>query len=793
IITLTVFTIREDKNGNLIIGLGPYDVGHVSEGILIFNKETHKFSKYDFAVQTSTDNIHGSVRSRNNQLYFVGDSGLIKLDEELKQAEFFRPEASNNDQDFHAFAISEDASGLLWIGSINNGLFSFNPLTNSFKQFLPQEKTGQIYNIYVAEDQILWLATNNGLLYYNPKNNYFFNYQPDKNNPFSINSNLVNTVIKDMAGSFWIGSYDGGINRLDQTGSVFRSYINDPTDDSSFGARGSWATQFTEDREGSIWIVTGQKFLNKFDRSKNTFSRVSLGNATFRTCFNDINNNLWVSTYDGDLFKYDFREKMFKKILTLPSDWGNTVTSILTDSFGNMWLGSFDRYYLYNSKTGKLTIYDYGSEKASGPSSDVNKIVEDQNHNIWICTNDGLFRRNLKNSEIKRIGLSDDPGKSFLNQDINSIYIGEDGIIWVGTWRGGLNSYNPVTENIKTYTRKNGLPSNSIQGILGDEKNGAIWVSTFQGISRFDIKTETFQNFDIKDGIQSNLFADGAALKTRNGDFLFGGSGGFTMFRPEGINESKVPPSVFLTELKLSDKTILPGAKSPLKKSIYDAKKINLEHDQNDITIEYMGIHFVKSFGTHYAYILENYEESWHKVGDSRKAIYPNLPPGDYTFKVKAANYNNVWNEHSANLRIKINPPLWATWWAYSIYVIFAFGFLYSVRKFELKRQWKNAEIKESKLRAEAAELQAKAAEAQSKVIQAENERKSKELEEARKLQLSMLPKELPKLPHLDIAVYMQTATEVGGDYYDFHVGLDGTLTVVIGDATGHGMQAGTM
>ncbi|MEE9450070.1 MAG: hypothetical protein V3V72_08450, partial [Ignavibacteriaceae bacterium] len=78
-------------------------------------------------------------------------------------------------------------------------------------------------------------------------------------------------------------------------------------------------------------------------------------------------------------------------------------------------------------------------------------------------------------------------------------------------------------------------------------------------------------------------------------------------------------------------------------------------------------------------------------------------------------------------------------------------------------------------------------------IAEAENERKSKELEEARQLQLSMLPKELPQLPHLDIAVYMQTATEVGGDYYDFHVGINGTLTVVIGDATGHGLKAGTM
>jgi len=89
--------------------------------------------------------------------------------------------------------------------------------------------------------------------------------------------------------------------------------------------------------------------------------------------------------------------------------------------------------------------------------------------------------------------------------------------------------------------------------------------------------------------------------------------------------------------------------------------------------------------------------------------------------------------------------------------------------------------------------LYSKQAEAQNKIIQAENERKTKELDEARQLQLSMLPKELPNLPNLDIAVYMQTATEVGGDYYDFQVGLDGTLTTIIGDATGHGMKAGTV
>jgi serine phosphatase RsbU (regulator of sigma subunit) len=110
-----------------------------------------------------------------------------------------------------------------------------------------------------------------------------------------------------------------------------------------------------------------------------------------------------------------------------------------------------------------------------------------------------------------------------------------------------------------------------------------------------------------------------------------------------------------------------------------------------------------------------------------------------------------------------------------------------------LETEREKAAKNEAVLQAKAAELQAKASEAERQALEAENARKTAELEEARQLQLSMLPKTLPDLPHLDIAVYMQTATEVGGDYYDFHVSMDGTLTAVIGDATGHGLNAGTI
>ena len=191
-------------------------------------------------------------------------------------------------------------------------------------------------------------------------------------------------------------------------------------------------------------------------------------------------------------------------------------------------------------------------------------------------------------------------------------------------------------------------------------------------------------------------------------------------------------------------------------------------------------------------YQMKGIDLEWQN-GYRRFATYTNLDAGHYTFMVKGSNGDGVWSKQIKSLEIVITPPWWATWWAYAIYLLMGIGFFYSIRRFELNRKMKDSKLKESELKAEAAELQAKAAEAQNRAIQVENERKTKELDEARELQLSMLPQDLPQLPQLDIAVYMKTATEVGGDYYDFNVGMDGTLTVVIGDATGHGMKAGTM
>ena len=193
---------------------------------------------------------------------------------------------------------------------------------------------------------------------------------------------------------------------------------------------------------------------------------------------------------------------------------------------------------------------------------------------------------------------------------------------------------------------------------------------------------------------------------------------------------------------------------------------------------------------------LEGFDETWSSWAKENKKEFTNLSPGTYKFKVIAKNVFEIESKE-ASYSFEILAPWYRTWFAYLIYVLLLAGIIFIIDRLQRRRLMRKAKermkIQEAEHRAESAELQAQTAEAQALVIQKENERKTKELEEARELQLSMLPKELPQLPHFDIAVYMQTATEVGGDYYDFHVGIDGILTAVVGDATGHGMRAGTM
>jgi serine phosphatase RsbU (regulator of sigma subunit) len=250
-----------------------------------------------------------------------------------------------------------------------------------------------------------------------------------------------------------------------------------------------------------------------------------------------------------------------------------------------------------------------------------------------------------------------------------------------------------------------------------------------------------------------------------------------------------------ITELRVSNRPIQvgqtgKGASPILEESVAGADRITLSYRDRVFSFHYSALNYYISEKNQYAYKMDGFDEDWINVGNRRMAMFTGLPPGEYTFRVKGSNNDGVWNETGASIKVIIKPPWWKTTWAYGIYGLVVLLLGISVNQVQRRRLIRK---ERDQARIREADLRARAAEAQAQAIEAENQRKTHELEEARRLQLSMLPRQVPRHAGKEIGVYMQTATEVGGDYYDFLTPSEGKLMVACGDATGHGLNAGTM
>jgi len=790
--TFGVMGINETDGGDIIFGVFDFFFRDFDNGLYLIRNGSRNIEVINPDGEMKTNAIANIIRKDKTSFYLIGFNGFREYNF-LENSVINYPLIGEK----VVTAICHDANNLIWLGILNEGIYLYDITNNTLDKItIPNHLSTDndflvIQDIAINKNKDLLITTNRGLAQLNRKthNISFVNF--DIYNPSALHSNNLNDILVDRSGIIWISSKDAGLSKYNLAQNNFQSYTNNPNDETSIPP--GWVNTIFEVSPNELWVKAQSDVISVFNKKNGSFGDLKYFKPNNIEAIIREDNILWVGG-GQTLYKVDLKREKFE-VVKLPFSLTQTaIHSLFIDSKNNFWIGTHFGLYSYdriNNQGAKIDFETLGIGNLA--SNAVFNIVEDKSSDIWFGTDNGLFKYSYDNMHYTRIGNSADSTKLLNSQDVNSLYIDSSGIIWAGTWLGGLNRIDPKTEIIKSYTLANGFNSHSVQSILGDEKNGDLWLSSFDGISRFDIENETFQNFDIKDGIQGFQFAHKAAFKTSEGEFLFGGQNGLTIFKPENLTKDILPPEVLITDFKIFNETVNPGESSVLNSPIYKTDEISLNHDENDISFEFLAIHYANPEENKYAYKLQNYEEEWRYVGNQRYATYPNLPSGKYVFRVKAANGNNVWNEEGKSLTVTIYPPPWSSWWAYSAYIIIFSGLLYSVRKFELRRQKKNAEIKESQLRAESAEMQAKAAEAQAQVMQVENDRKSKELEEARQLQLSMLPRELPQLPNIDIAVYMKTATEVGGDYYDFHIGLDGTLTVVLGDATGHGMKAGTM
>lgn len=660
-----------DRGDNLWVG--------TEQGFDVLDRRSGGFTRYSYSPFTpdsltgkSVTAIHQDSRGR----YWIGTSsgGLNRFDPQSKTFTPYQnnPEDVNSISNDHVTVILDAGDSTLWVGTWY-GLNRFDPDRGQFKRYIrsendPQSLAGNRVNaLQIDSTGNLWIGTSNGLDRLSKAGGRFIHYLNDPSYNKSLSNNYLLSIHEDRGGVLWFGTYGGGVNKYDRLRDNFAYYRHNPENPNSLS--GNFVFPIHVDSEGYAWIGTFGTGLNRLTWSTGQVIRYqhsearpsSITSNILYSIHEDQDGMLWIGTANG-LDRFDRRTSRFVHYQRDPEDpaslSANTVFEVFVDSSNNLWVGTIAGLDLLERETGTFKHYTPkvgDPESLSGSSVEV--IYEDRDGYLWVGTSEnGLNRFDPETEKFTQFHYDSTDKSSLSNESILSIYQDTNGRLWIGTSGGGLNLFNPQTESFSYFLEKDGLPNGVVYGILEDAL-GYLWLSTNFGISRFDPETRTFHNFDADDGLQSNEFNLGAFAKGRDGELYFGGVNGLTIFHPLSIFENPYLPQVTLTALTQDNQPVTAAL------SIETTKQVVLKWPQNSLEFEFAALSYNQPGKNQYAYFLEGFDPNWHYIGTKRDGRYTNLPGGDYTLFLKAANSNGVWNETPVRIEVKVVPPFWQTVW----------------------------------------------------------------------------------------------------------------------------------
>jgi len=353
----------------------------------------------------------------------------------------------------------------------------------------------------------------------------------------------------------------------------------------------------------------------------------------------------------------------------------------MEDSRHRIWVcGANGTFARVDPATGNLSKFVIDTRQYTGSSALVqtNAFYEDGEGIFWLATEHGFARLKFdegatspqvkwyKNIPGNSSSLSYNYVSWFMDDPVNADFL------WICTKGGGLNRLQKSTGTFIHYTTKQGLSNDIVYGVLAD-KAGNIWGSTNKGLfcmlAGSNEHQPVFRIFNTSDGLQAEEFNTNALAKLSNGDLVFGGINGINIFNPQKILAPGFNPNVYITGIQIGNKVITPGdGTNVLKQPIENAPSITLNYLQDVLTLEFSALDFTAPDQNKYRYQLIGIDKDWIESGTRRTATYLHLPSGNYVFKVQGSNSQGVWSDHLAELKIKILPPWWLTWWAYIIY-----------------------------------------------------------------------------------------------------------------------------
>jgi len=678
--SLNYFAVAEDKNGTVWVGgdRGLYQVNQQKTVLQSVPLPSPGNGKKYWEVRAI-------LEDRAGYIWIGTTNGLVRLQNTGSgwQPVFFSHQPADEyslSSDFIS-SLAEDRYGRIWISTHNNGLNVYESSTGRFRRMLHKQGAASIINnnirkILFDRQGRLWVGTQEGVSLLDENGNVTQSFQQDDKDAESLSHNSIHSLFQDDAGSVWIGTYFGGVNYTYAVNTDFA--VLRKKDQPGF-LNNNVISSITEDDKKNLWIGTEGGGLNYYDRATGLFTNYrhistdtsSLGSNLVKFVYRDWQGHIWCGTHGGGLNFFDPVRKLFRHYLYNENDptfINAEVQSIYEDSKGRLWVGSTLGIRLYNKTVQGLEPVTLPFTQKPPFNGTAKYFLEDDKKRLWIASLGGLYL--FEKEQARKIS----------DNLVNCIVQDKNSQIWFGLQKEGLASFEEQSQRLIFYNQPGRIYNRNILGILEDNQQN-LWLSSDNGLLKFNPRQDHLQTFTTSDGLAGNAFNYNSFFKDGFGEFYFGGFNGITHFFPDKISFNPKPGKMMITGLRLFD-TALPYHTSVTMAATdsQDSDGLKLKHDENGITIEFALLNYIKSNKNQYAYKLDGFDKEWIYSG-TPSASYANLPSGSFTFYVKGANNDGVWGE-PVKLGIRILPPFWYTWWAFCLYALLIAGIVFLVVRY---------------------------------------------------------------------------------------------------------------
>jgi len=677
-------------------------IGSMNQGIFRYIPSQNKLEHVEIENIDLGQNATWSLLEDKSGSIWAGTRlGLLKFNKSIQKFQAV-PELFNasDNPEFEILSMLEDKKGDLWLGTWGKGLLWFNKQNGILGSFMNRSSTpfvSHIRSIFEYNEDQLMVGSDDGLYIFNINSNYVTRIDIP-HFKYSLSDQNVYSMARDRENSIWIGTYFGGINYLNTSLLPIETFYSDVL--KGF-LSGKAVSQFVEDPKGNMWIATEDGGINYLDKSSGVISQ------PIKTSYHNThallleNDKLWIGTFSRGLDVYDLNSKSLRNYRHQASNNqtinDDCIFSLYKTKAGEIYIGTPAGVNKYNKEKDSF-------ERIEGINQFIYDIKEDLDGNIWLATYEsGPIKYDIKSkkwihySKIK-------PNDPISSSKLTSIYQDSQNRLIFSSEGKGIFIYEKEKDSFKNISQANGLPNNVIYGVL-DDPNGNLWLSSNKGIIHFNPEQpEKYELFTIDNGFQSNQFNYKSSYKSKDGKFYFGGINGFTSFYPQTFAniKNRIEPNVSITGIQFlnnSDSQLI----KDIQEKINTGQQIVLKHGQSSFTISFVSLSYLSPSQNQYAYMLEGADENWTSAGNRQSVSYVNLPAGKYTFKVKASNNDNLWNENGNSIQIEILPPFWLSIPAKIFYLLLSFTAIYLIIRYyeRLSKEKHNRQLANFKMEQE--------------------------------------------------------------------------------------------